>query len=224
MARLQYQEAGKQQMPPEYCAEYLETGVLPSSAKHRRIHAIDLHGSIADHITQPDVPFLEAWTEYRQRTLSVSPVDKIAAHRLACVEPDCVGWAVPPSDFCFAHLVRDPKQHLFKKCSYTDAARDYHCEYPVFVADPAGLCVAHTGCESSSTVGSQMVGAKRKRSTSSSATGAAGAVSARSLRSALSTPRLSVPRLQVPFLRSQGKRYRFQSLAKMTAEGKKKRY
>eukprot|EP00727_Mastigamoeba_balamuthi_P009721 m51a1_g5371 hypothetical protein (528) ;mRNA; r:529456-531660 len=62
--------------------------------------------------------------------------------RLGCAVAGCAGRVVPATSFCFAHILRDPKQKLFRPCAYVGHS-GAQCTVPVMVTQNPPLCAAH---------------------------------------------------------------------------------
>eukprot|EP01105_Mastigella_eilhardi_P009697 TRINITY_DN2284_c0_g2_i2.p1 TRINITY_DN2284_c0_g2~~TRINITY_DN2284_c0_g2_i2.p1 ORF type:complete len:575 (+),score=143.84 TRINITY_DN2284_c0_g2_i2:133-1725(+) len=62
-------------------------------------------------------------------------------HKL-CLAPGCTARCIPPSVYCFAHLLQDPKQKLFKACQYQSGGGPT-CSHPILISQVPPLCPLH---------------------------------------------------------------------------------
>ena len=65
-----------------------------------------------------------------------------------CTIESCPGKRIRPTEFCFAHLMHDPNQKLFKSCEHVLAQSSSglplkYCGYPIFITRTPSYCNAH---------------------------------------------------------------------------------
>jgi hypothetical protein len=59
-----------------------------------------------------------------------------------CSVDRCKGKCMPLTDFCYAHILKDPNQKLFTNCMYTSPT-GVSCNYPILVGQTPAFCNGH---------------------------------------------------------------------------------
>jgi hypothetical protein len=63
---------------------------------------------------------------------------------ITCEYAQCDMLALPATTYCYCHILNDPKQTLFTRCSFRSAdSQGTHCAYPVIIYSNPLLCARH---------------------------------------------------------------------------------